>query len=324
MTSKTKYYYEPNARITVGKVKFKHVNSVTVTQSVNELGDSAKIVIPRNFKKIKNKSLFDYMKVGDDVIIELGIDGDYKVEFKGFLKEINSDTPVVLHIDDMFYPLKQNNFAKSWDKVSLKEVLNFIIKDYTVEAPDVELGAFQINNVSSYRVIKALKEQYGFTTYIKNSVLKCQFAYDVRGAGKTHEYIIGKNTKGKGNNLKYHRAEDVKVRIKAIANKRNGKKEVVEVGSEDKQASFRTLNFGDLNKEKLKEYAEKEYKKIAFDGYSGTIKGFAEPFVVAGDTIKIIDNNEPDREGSYLVEKTIVKYDLKAGFERESTLSFKI
>ncbi len=319
-----KYYYEPNARITIGKVKFEHVHNVIITESVNEMGDNARIVIPRNFRKIKDKSLFDYMKVGDKVIIELGVDENYNKEFEGYLSEISSDTPVILHVDDCFYPLKQNNFVKSWEKVALKELLNFIASGYQIDCPDVELGAFQINNVSSYRVLTALKEQYGFYSYIKDNVLTCKFAYDVRGLGQTHNYIIGENTKAKGNNLKYQRQEDVKIKIKAIANRRTGEKETCEVGSKDAQASVRTLNFGDIDKDKLKEFAEKEYSKLAFDGYSGTIKGFNEPLVHAGDTLKITDKQEPEREGSYLVEKTVIRYGIKSGFERENTLSYKL
>ncbi len=319
-----KYYYEPNARITIGDVKFTHVNNVVITESVKEMGDNAKIVIPRNFKQIKDKSLFDFIKVGDKVLIELGTDGIYNKEFEGYLSEISSDTPVVLHVDSSFYPLKQNSFVKSWEKVSLKELLNFIADGYKIDCPDVLLGAFQINNVSTYRVLTELKEQYGFYSYIKDNVLKCQFAFDVKGLGNTHNYIIGENTKAKGNNLKYHRQEDVKIRIKAIANKRTGKKETCEVGSTDTQASVRTLNFGDIDKAKLKEFADKEYSKLAFNGYSGTIKGFAEPLVHAGDTLKITDKQEPEREGAYLVEKTVIRYNIKQGFERENTLSYKI
>lgn len=36
------------------------------------------------------------------------------------------------------------------------------------------------------------------------------------------------------------------------------------------------------------------------------------------------ENDQSNREGHYLIEKTIVRYDLTKGYERENTLSFKV
>ncbi|MBE9468972.1 MAG: hypothetical protein IMY72_11735 [Bacteroidetes bacterium] len=315
-------YYEPNARITIGDVVFNNVNKVIITESVKEMGDVAIITLPRNYKKLAGKSVLDYLASGQKATIELGTGGKYYEEFTGFLGQIESDAPMILHIDDNFYPLKLNSFKNSWEKVTLLEVLNYIAKDYTINAPDVNLGAFEINNVSSYKVLRALQEQYGFFTYIKGSTLNCQFAFDVRGTGDKFTYKFGNNIKK--NNLKYHRAEDVKIKIKAIANQRTGKKITYETGSTDPQASLRTLNFGNISESELKEIAEKTYNKLSYDGYSGTIKGYAMPRTHAGDTLSIIDEDQADREGDYLIEKTIIRYGLTIGFERINTLSFKV
>jgi len=315
-------YYEPCSRITVGNATFEHVNKVAITESVKELGDKAIVTLPRNYKKLEGKSILDIIAVGDKVTIELGTDGNYHTEFTGYLAEITSDAPMVLTIDDNFYPLKRNSFVKAWEKVSLKELLNYVAAGLTIHAPEINLGAFQINNVSTYRVLRALQEQYGFYSYIRNGELFCQFAYDVRGIGNKLTYKIGNNVKK--NDLKFHREGDVKIKIKAIANQRTGKKLVYETGSTDPDASLRTLNFGDVTLSQLKELAEKTYSKLSFDGYTGSITGFAYPRTHAADTLQIIDEQEPERDGNYLIESVVINYSLTGGFERINTLSFKV
>ena len=320
-------YYEPCARIIIGRngknVDFLNVNKVVIEESVKELGDKATITIPRNYKLLAGKSVLDYIAVGDNVSIQLGVNGRYYEEFAGYLGEIETNAPLVLHVDDLFYPLKRNNHTKAWRQVSLKELLTYVAPDYKIVCPDVNLGTMQLDKVSSYRAINELCQKYGFYSYIRSGVLSCQFAYDGRGTGTEHVYRFYENVKANG--LKYHRAEDVKVKIKAIANQRDGKKITVEVGSDDNQASVRTLNFGAIAEKELKEVAEKFYKQLSFDGYSGTITGFANPKVHAGDTVKIVDPKEPDREGRYLVEKTVITYDpFGAGYQRDNTLSYKL
>lgn len=317
-----KMYYEPNSRITVGNVLFENVNRVEITQNVKTLGDKAIVVLPRNFKKVANKGILEYIKVGDKVTIELGYDGQYWTEFEGYLGEIESGEPLILHVDDAFYPLKRNNYVKAWEKVSLREVLEYVAPGYTIECPDVNLGAFDIPNVSTYRVIRALMQQYGFYTRIYDTTtIRCLWAYDFN-RDIIHTYQFYNNIKK--NNLKYHRQEDVQIRVKGIANQRNGKKLRYETGSDASTANVRSLNYGPISLEDLKTNVENDYKRFAFDGYGGSITGFAYPRTYAGDTLKIIDALEPDREGNYLIEKTIIRYDMSTGYERENTLSFKV
>lgn len=320
------YYYEPNGRITVGDasrfVVFEALNKVEITESVRELGNKARIVLPRNYKELAGKGVLEYIKVGDPVKVELGFDGRYYQEFTGFISEVESGAPLVLHCDDEFYPLKQNSFNNSWKSVSLKTLLHYVSDGLEVSCPDVELGNFEILNVSTYRVLWELQRSFGFYSWVKDGVLNCHFGYDLGQTGDEHTYTFYDNVKK--NDLKYKRAEDVKVRVKGISNLRNGKKLTFEVGPEGRDVSIRTLNFGPLSEAELKKATEEQYKKLAFDGYNGSVTGFAYPRTHAGDTLKIVDREEPDREGRYRIEKTVIRYGLDSGFERENTLSFKL
>ncbi len=321
-----KYYNEPNARITITgtrKITFENVNRVRITESVKELGDSAVVVVPRNWKKLNGKNVLDYLSVGDQVKIELGYNGEYNTEFTGYLGEVVSDAPLKLMIDSELYPLRFNSWKKTWSNVKLAELLSYVAPDCTIECPDVELGSFSINDESTYDVLFKLKENYYLYSYIKDDVLHCHLKY-TRGE-TTHQYTIGGNTKKGENNLKYHRKEDVKVKVKVISSQRNGTKLTSEVGSNDYNANQIIIKYPpNISQSQLDEYAKAIYNKYAFDGYSGTIKGWGYPLTHCGDNLKIVDTEEPERAGTYVIEKVVINYNLKSGYERINTLSFKV
>ena len=110
-------YYEPNMRLTVGSVQFTNCAKMVIKESVKELGDNAIITLPRNYSKLNQKSVLDYISVGNHVLIEAGINGKLFLEFSGWLEQIESDAPMILHVDDEFFPLKRTNYVFSWKKV---------------------------------------------------------------------------------------------------------------------------------------------------------------------------------------------------------------
>lgn len=315
-------YLNLQAKVKVGNATFENISSLEITESVIELSDKAKVVIPRNYKSLAGNPVLDVIKVGDKASIYLGYNGNLSLEFEGYIREIESDTPLILHLDDEMYLLKMTNYLESWEKISLKEILKTIAPGYSIQCPDLSLNKFSINNNSAYQVLMHLKQQYGLYSYLKEKTLHCGFAYDIKDkAIKEHTYEFKKNIKK--NDLKYKRKEDYKIKIIAIANRPDGKKSKLEIGSKENNASCRTLNFGNIEDSELKKLANAELNKLCFDGYTGSITGFGVPRTKAGDTLKIIDKEEPERAGKYLIEGVKIRYG-KTYFERINKLSYKV
>lgn len=315
-------YYNLNAEVKIGSVTFKEVNSCEITRSVIELSDQATVVLPRNYKNKIGQSVLKVLKVGQEVTIHLGYNDQLNEEFKGYVREIESDIPIKIHIDDEMYQFKKNNLVKSWKKVTLQELLQFIGKGMNIDCPQVNLGKFIIDNESSYKVFMRLKQNYGLFTYVKDDVLHCGFPYQMKDKSYvTHEYEFGRNVKQ--NKLKYRRKEDIKLKVIAIANKKDGKKIRVELGNSENDASVRTMNFGDVDETELRTLANAELNKLCFDGYSGKIIGFGIPQTRAGDTLGIIDEKEKDREGKYLIESVKIRWG-NTWFERINKLSYRV
>lgn len=315
-------YKEPGCYIEVGNLIFNSCASIVIEQSVKELGDKATITLPRNYQKLDGKSVLELMKTGDPVIIKCGYDSDLKEEFPGFLQNIESGAPLVLTIDDEMYPLKRNSWCKSWGSITLRKLLEYIAPSYTIECAEVGLGAFQISNASTYEVLTAIQRDYGFFTYIKSGILYCQWPYDVRGTGAIHDYTLYQYPVKK-NDLKYSREEDKKIRVRVTSEQGKGKKLTYETGAKEGEGSLNIMSIPGLSQSEIEAYAKSWYKTLAFDGYSGSITGFGTPQTKPGDTLKITDPDE-DITGNYLIESVRITYDLKAGFERENKISYKV
>lgn len=338
-------YVVPKSEIKIGDVMFygdnSGVSAVEIDSSVRNLGGTAKITIPRNFTKREGKGILDCIKVGDPVSIRLGYNDTMNQEFTGFVSHIGDNTPLVIECDDEWYTWKKAaHLSKSWKETTLAEVLRFAFAGCTVECPDVNLsGGFIIKNATPYEVVKGLKESYGFYTRLKNGKVRCFFPYEFSGY-ETHTYVFGTRDADTlqslqnrnlspniaDNKLTFTRKEDVKLNITAIAKQRNGKDLKVQIGSTDADAQKRTLTYGNeiISEADLKKKAEQDMQRFSYDGFRGDITGFGVPQTKAGDSLKIVDGENPEREGTYLIESVKITYSISGGFRRKNTLSFKV
>lgn len=327
-----------NARVTLGGVRLGYdqkkgggIASFEISESIDEISNTAKITIPKAYGPLNGRHILDQFKVGDPVTIEAGYNGEYAREFTGYIREIDSDVPLTIYCDDQTWPLRQNNLVKSYRAVTLQQLLQEILPEgYAIEAPAVDLGKLVIDNESSYAVLLRLMSDYGLYSRIQNNHLHVGLAYDYGARSAVHTYIINAPAeqvyKGnvKKNELKYKRKSDFKIRFKAIAINGDGTKTEVMVGSRERDASERTLHFiGPMTEAQLKSTAESVMSKLVYDGYTGSIAGFGVPRTHAGDALFIEDRAETCRSGKYLIEKVEITYG-EEGFTRKNSLSCKI
>ncbi len=329
-------YYNINIRVIIGeKVQFNAVHSVRVVNSLEKLSDTAKIELPSEYTNvlqseqrtsIAKERLLDYIAVGDSVKIEAGYDGDLKTEFNGYITDVGADIPTVLECEDEMYKLrKASELNKTFAKVSLKELLQFIASGYEVSAQDIQLGKFMITQATPYKVLEVLKQQFGIRSYFNGKVLTAGLPIDLQN-DTVHTFVFGRNIR-KSSSLKYRSKTDRKCWIKAISMQKGDAKEraVYEFG--DKGESTITLHAPlNLDKEALKKWAEDYYKSVVFDGYEGNLDCWAKPFTRAGDVAKIIDRNYFDghRDGRYLIESVTTDINSSVGIKRQNKLSLKL
>jgi hypothetical protein len=320
------------SKVTLGNVLLEHVSSFEVNESILEMSNTAKITIPRNYSELNGKSILEQFKAGDPVTIDAGYDDELEREFTGYIREIESDYPLIIHCDDETYPLRQTDYVMSWKSVTLKQVLSEIIPGtIQTEAPDVNLGKFQINHESAFQVLQRIKDKHGLYSRLQNGVLKLGLRDLVSTTDviQVHTYILNPERQVsnlvKENNLKYKRKEDYKLRVTVTSITPDGKRMSSTVGDTTNEASIINVTYpGSYTEAELRQFATSIYNKRTYDGYTGTITGFGLPRTHAGDSLRIQDDQEPERAGKYLIEKVAINYDSSNGFSRQNTLSYKL
>lgn len=335
-------YLNANSHVKIGELTFNGVTTVQIEDSVKVLGSSAVLTLPRNYEKLNGKAVTDFIHRGDRVSIFLGYNGTLRLEFEGYVSCVGSATPLKIECDSTWFLHKKNKLKKAFKNASLKDIIAFAFAGYEIDCPHVKLGKYILSDSSSYGVAVLLVKQLGIYIRLDETAKKiyAYYPFQMKGFAR-HTYVFGTKeeeklnalrAKGvfpniKQNKLNFERAESNEIRVLATAIQANGKKIKLEIGSKNPTASKRTLTFGQevTNENDLRKEAEKYIKKRSFDGYNGSIVGYGIPCTEAGDELTIMDANNPEREGTYLIESVKKTYTVEdAKYERENTLSYKI
>lgn len=326
-------YLNLTARITVGQAIFNNISSFTITESVKDLSDQAVITLARNYKLL-DKPILDYIHSGMPVKIECGYNGDLQTEFEGFVKPgIDADFPVVIECDQLF-PLRKNNWVLSFQNISLRELLVKIAPGYIIEAPDVQLGKLIIDNASTLEVLKDLENKWGLFFKIHSNILCAGWPFDFRPSfTKLNQYTIGLNVRNyKG--LKFIQDNDFNTVVRVNVAQKDGKKNTYDVSVQNGKTIARkndktalvdkiiNTNRTGISDADAINYGKGILRKSVYDGYFGILSGFCLPRTKAGDTIEIIDNLRPERNGQYVTERTVLNY-ADAHIKRDCHISFK-
>jgi hypothetical protein len=329
-------------RISIGSLILKAVNEVTIKSSWRNLTDSATITLPRNitFKSnhaLEGERLEKYIKRGDKVIIELGYNNNYSTEFEGYVREVEPNVPTRIYCEDEMVKLKKGNFKRVWKKAKLQDIIKEIVPGYNYQVVDATLDYSSISGKTAAQILLDLRE-FGIYSYFKriDGTLTLYSGFPYSFQFNRHTYHMQKNVRD--NDLKFRHAVNVSdpsevptIQVKAIANLPTGKKTIEYFPSqeESRNAEIITLNYSELSaneaerKKILRQYAEAEFKKYNVNGYRGSITGFAVPVPRHGDHVKIVDARYPEREGTYIIDETLVEFG-EVYLKRKSELGPKV
>lgn len=288
-------------RSTRGTLTFNKVSSIEIRSSWKELTSTATLTLPRNLV-LKNKKVEEYITRGDEVEIKIGYNGEIYNEFKGYVISVEPNEPLTIECEDEMFRLKQKSFTKSWSKVTLKELLEFVAGGYPMSCLDTTLQNYMIEGATAVQVFDNLQQDLGIYTYFRDGVLHCGFPYS--STFSKVKYNLQGNVKK--NDLKYKTADATKIKVRVSAKQPNGIEIKVEAG--DPEGELRELKLGSYLPEKeMKAHADSILKLYKYDGYKGSLTGFGWPRVNHGDQADLIDPRYPERAGSFLVDKVVTR-----------------
>jgi hypothetical protein len=325
--------YVLNADIQVltakGTIKFTRVNEVEIESSAKVLEDTALIKIPttarleRQGEFISEVETAKAFKVGDEIAINLGYDGNLKEEFYGFISKIRPGTPLEIECVDAVWLLRRKNLKESFKNVDLATLLEAIVQGTKIELrgeiPGIQFKNFSFRNVTAALALQELKDDYGLTLYLKNFN---QLHVGLTSATDNVRVIYGFGENVIENDLEWASEDDTRIRVKAVHIRANNTKVEKEFGDAD--GELRTLYFYDLEREAdLEKMALAEATKYKYRGYRGGLTTFLLPYVEVGNVARLRDNQFAERDGDYLVDKVVTTFGT-SGARRKIELGIKV
>lgn len=299
---------------------FDFVNAVEITRDTEKLTTEAKITMPKKVKWDKADKI--PVKRGDSVKISLGYDDNLQTAFVGYVRDVGFKTPIVITCEDEMFKLKQMpTKKKAYRSVSLETLLKDQGIGYRLNIMGEQaLGAYRVTADTVAALLGKLSEQ-GIRSFFRyeddTPVLYCGvlFERDTRPAQvfKTGLNIISDQS------LQQQKAENMRLRVKAVSLMPDNKKIKVEVGDAD--GEHRTLHTYNKTESELKAWAEQEIKRLKRDGLTGSFTTFGHTLVDCLDAIGIVIDGV--KSGVYQVKKNVVKYG-DSGYRQEITLGLRV
>ncbi|HMS52606.1 MAG: hypothetical protein IT272_11315 [Chitinophagales bacterium] len=305
-----------NAHITIKDIELHAVTYVEIVRSLEQLTATAKITLPKSVK-LKDTMLKDLLQNGDKVSIKLGYNNTLNEEFNGYIVKVMPTVPMQIFCEDAMWILKQNKIVQSFRNPTLENIVTAICPNIEANVAKFQFGLFRINGTSSAKVFAALQEKYGIDSLFFNNMLYVGTTPD---SVKTVTIDLQKNTVEHENDLQFRLQSEKKVSIKAISIHPDNTTTEVVVGDAEGEEKKVVLYNG--NKTTLEKQANILYNKYMYSGYEGSITTFGEPFVTIADNVSLIDNEYPERAGSYKVKAVTTKFD-NSGYRRQLTLAEK-
>lgn len=299
---------------------FDFVNAVEITRDTEKLTTEAKITMPKKVKWDKADKI--PVKRGDSVKISLGYDDNLQTAFVGYVRDVGFKTPIVITCEDEMFKLKQMpTKKKAYRSVSLETLLKDQGIGYRLNIMGEQaLGAYRVTADTVAALLGKLSEQ-GIRSFFRyeddTPVLYCGvlFERDTRPAQvfKTGLNIISDQS------LQQQKAENMRLRVKAVSLMPDNKKIKVEVGDAD--GEHRTLHTYNKTESELKAWAEQEIKRLKRDGLTGSFTTFGHTLVDCLDAIGIVIDGV--KSGVHQVKKNVVKYG-DSGYRQEITLGLRV
>lgn len=296
------------------------VSAVEITRDTERLTAEARITLPKKLKW--NGSTEIPVRRGDSVRISLGYDDRLQLAFVGWVRDIGFKTPIVITCEDHMFLLKQMPAVK---KAYRSVTLETLLRDQGIThrlniMGEQSLGAYRVTADTVASLLGKLSQQ-GIRSFFRyengEPVLYCGvlFERDITPAQvfKTGLNIISDQS------LRQQKAENMRLRVKAVSLLPNNKKIKIEVGDSDDE--IRTLHTYNKTESELRAWAEQEIKRLKRDGLTGSFTTFGYKLVDPLDAIGLVIDGA--NMGVYQVKKVVIKYG-DSGFRQVIDLGLRV
>jgi hypothetical protein len=316
-------YLAMSYRIKIGAYSLKALESVRIVKSIENLSDTATIVLPG---RLANKTIEveSKIKAGDRVEIELGYGQNFEMEFRGYINSISTDDgSVKIECTDDIYLFKKTLKNREHKSITLKALLENVISEindinrqdgtptgYRLDC-DYEFSyeKYVIYRATGVNVLQKVQEDTKANIYFAGDTLHVHAPYSHVINEKPVIFDFSRNIES--SELKYVRAADKKVEVEISAINNEGKHVMEKAGFSGGIKIQRTIKA--LSEEDLKRAAENEYNIWVYDGFEGGFTGWLIPYVEPTNKIELRDAEYPSKNGVYYVVSTEISFSGSGG-----------
>lgn len=299
--------------IRIGRFRLGLLDAVKIHRSVDLLSDSAEIVFPAVFMN-KTLSLEEKLERGQKVEIRLGYNGEMQTEFSGYLLDMGIDRGnMTLRCEDGLFLFRKPLADVELKSVSLKQLFEYAVRETgagleTVCSYDFKYDKYVVSGMTGYSLLKKLQEETKANVYVKEQALHIHPAYE-EIFGEV-EYDFSMNIEK--DNLVYKKAAERVCEVEVEGIGKDGSRVKVKTGTAggDRQ-SIKVYGVTDAGA--LKKRGEEEMKRLSCDGYEGDLTGWLLPYCEAGYAAKVIDEEYPEKNGTYYVTAVTTEFSRNGG-----------
>jgi hypothetical protein len=301
-------------KIKVGDYTLQLLDSVTIIKSVENLADTATVVIPGTHIN-RALRIEDKVKEGDVVEIFLGYNDNLNLEFQGYLNSISTDDAAIrLECIDALYLFKKPVKDKEYANITLKTLLNEVLKQvdgHFKVSCDYEFTweKFVFFKATAFDVLKKVQDETKANIYFKGDTLHIHPQYSELFNDGAVVYDFARNVEK--SELTYVLLKNKKIEIEVNATLPDGKTKKLKYGVTG--GTKKVVTVGTADEKSMKNRAIQEYNAFAYDGYEGNFTGWLIPFVEPGYKIRLKDSNYPYKDGDYYVISVETKFGSSGG-----------
>lgn len=296
------------------------VTAVEITRDTEKLTAEAKITLPKKMKWDGSAEIPVHR--GDSVRISLGYDDNLQLAFVGWVRDVGFKTPIVITCEDDMFLLKQMPAIK---KAYRSVTLETLLRDQGIThrlniMGEQSLGAYRVTADTVASLLGKLSQQ-GIRSFFRyedgEPVLYCGVLFE-RDTTPAQVFKTGLNIIS-DQSLRQQKAENMRLRVKAVSLLPNNKKIKIEVGDSD--GEIRTLHTYNKTESELRAWAEQEIKRLKRDGLTGSFTTFGYKLVDPLDAIGLVIDGT--NMGVYQVKKVVIKYG-DSGFRQVIDLGLRV
>lgn len=222
--------------------------------------------------------------------------------------------------------------------------LDFLDPEEDVRVADITIGKISIKDTTVAKVLEFLRKKMGIVSYWRHLLNdngdpipyfvsglaystegdKFQASREINPDGTTsltgstlsinEEFTtifrLGTNIIS-DEDLVYKRLNDQSVKVIGKSKQKDNSVLVYEAGNTG--GDVVRFNYPELSQEELESFVQERLRRSKYEGMEGSFEAFLEPMVEHGETVQIINEDFPEKEGIYLIKDVTTRFGVNGG-----------